>query len=198
MASPRVMRLFTTQLDSPDLQDLIRNLTENTTNQIRAILEFARSDVLVFLKGYTNVYRPPRYPRKWKLDRESRRVKVASGDRQDWRPAHPGGWADVDETMKNAYGGSLAWVEGSWELTIENRDPDAVFVEAMDGYFVIQGIMEPRGPVARSIRRAIRVLGLDKTWKVQGATGILPQQVGYSISPKSGKPVPQPDVSPWR
>lgn len=197
MASPRAMRLFTAQIDSPDLQDLIKELDTNTTNQVRAILEFARSDILVFLRSYTNVYRPPRYERKWRLDREQRRVRVASGDRQDWRPAHPGGWADVEEDLKKAYFAGVLWKDGAWQLIVGNRDPDAVYVEAMEGYFVVQGIMEPKGPVARSIRNALKALKLTN-WKVEGLDVPATGTTGLLLSPRSGKPVPAPDLSPWR
>lgn len=188
------MRLFKAQVDEPELQDLIREISNSTTDQIRAVLEFARTDVLVFLKSYTNVYRPPRYERKFRLDAASRRVAVVPGE--GMRPAHPGGWADVEFDLRDNYYSQLNWVNGGWQLLVGNRSEHAIFVEAMDGYFVVSGIMEARGPVMRSIRNAIKALGL-KDWEVKTGLGPLNEPASL-VSPKSGKSVPAPDLSPWR
>lgn len=195
MATPSGVKLFAAQVEEPDLLDMIKNISTNSQDQVRAVLEFARTDLLVFLKSYTNVYRPPRYQRKFRLNDQSRRIAVDPGDRQDWRPAHPGGWADVENTLRDNYYVQLNWVGNAWQLLAGNRAPEAVFVEAMDGYFVVSGVMEPRGPVGRSIAKAVKALGI-KNWKITGGAGPL-NEPGLLISPKSGQPI-SPDLSPWR
>lgn len=169
LKSPKNMRLFEATVDNPDVVEMIASIEANSTDTIRAVLEFVRKDVLYFLKSYTNVERPPTgYQRKFTLDKESRRIKVPKSDRTGWRPAHPGGWADISEDLKKKYFTDVQFVEGAWRLTIGNKSDHAVFVEARDGFFVVHGVLEPGGPVARSILRAIKALGLN--WKVVGSS----------------------------
>jgi hypothetical protein len=182
----RAMRLFTAQTDEPDLQDLIRNVSTTATDQIYAVLRFARSDLLAFLRSYTNVYRPPRYQHKFRLDAAQRRVAVEPGDRSEFRPAHPGGWADVSYDLMRQYYTQLTWEDGGWKLVVGNRSEHAIYVEAMDGFFVVHGILQKNGPVARSIRRAIKALGF-KNWVVTSIADQPDDNPGLNINPKSGQ-----------
>lgn len=203
--SPRVragMRLFTTSVESPDLQGMIKDLEVSATDTTKAVLEFVRKDVYHFLRSYTNVVKPPRYQRKWTLDANQRRIKVPRSDRTGWRPVHPGHWADVSYDLKKKYFTDLRFEDGGWRLYVGNRSDHAVYVEAMDGYFVVHGVLDPNGPVARSIRKALRVLGVD--WKVTGALAATQEgpTVGpwaanerasvtsFKVSPRRGKAAP--------
>lgn len=192
--SPRGMRLFQASTESPDLTDMMKTIEGTSTDRIRDILEFVRKDVLYYLKSYTDVSRPPRYQRKFILDENQRRVKLSSADKTGWRPAHPGGWADVTDDLRKKYYTTVEWVDGGWRLTVGNSSEHAAYVEAMDGLFVVHGVMEPGGPVAKSIKKAIAVLGL-KGWKVTGAGYVMAEgagiEGGLNIGPRSGS-VPDP------
>lgn len=192
--TPRVMRLFEAQTDNPDLQEMIKSMELQTTDEIRAVLEFVRKDVLYFLKGYTNIERPPRYQRKFTYDQNLRRIQVPKSDRSGWRPAHPGGWADVSEDLKKKYKTNLEFTENSWKLTISNDSDHAAYVEAMDGFFVVHGVLEPNGPVAKSIRRALTALGVK--WVLRAGDFGMGEGVATSLhaTPRSGKAGPPSEM----
>lgn len=194
--SPKAMRLFEGSVESPDLRDLIANLEANTTDTVHAVLEFVRKDVLYFLKSYTDVQRPPRYQRKFVLKEGLYRVKVPNSDRTGWRPAHPGGWADISGDLKKRYYTDLQLVNGAWRLAVGNRSEHAAYVEAMDGFFVVSGVLEPGGPVARSIRRALTALGVS--WRIVPGGRSMADSTGseasLGVTPQSGV-APPPTVN---
>lgn len=183
------MRLFTATVDDTEVLDLIQNISNNTTDQVYTILIFVRSDILAFLRSYTNVMRPPRYQRKFILDKNQARVRVDPADITGWRPAHPGGWADVEFDLRDRYYARVDWAGDGWRLIVGNRSDHAVWVEARDGMFVVEGIMEPGGPVSQSIAKAMKALGLN--WKIVGPGGsaINMLQDVLQVNPRSGKPM---------
>lgn len=191
--TPGSMRLFRATVDSPDVQDMIKNLEYSTTDTVRAVLEFVRKDVLYFLKSYTNVQQPPRYQRKFSYDKDLKRFKVPKSDRTGWRPAHPGGWADVSQDLMKKYKTDVVWEGGAWKLIISNSSAHAAYVEAKHGYFVVHGVLEPRGPVAKSIAKALKALGVD--WKFTSGGFEMGNATGsaatLNMSPRSGN-VPEP------
>lgn len=191
--TPKNMRLFGASVDSPDLREMIAAISTVTTDQVHAVLEFVRKDVLYFLKSYTDVLVPPvGYQRKFGFDANLKRVAVPSTDRTGWRPAHPGGWGDVTGDLKAKYKTDLQFVDNAWQLTIRNDSEHAVYVEAMHGMFVVHGVLEPNGPVATSIKRALSALNVP--WKVQGSA-ITSNSATLDIGPRSGTaPAPSGDV----
>lgn len=186
--TPSGMRLFQASTGSTDLMDMLKQVEAGTTDNVRMVLELVRKDVLYFLKSYTDVQRPPRYQRKFTYDATLRRVKVSNADRTGWRPAHPGGWADVSLDLKAKYYTEVTWEQNGWRLTIGNRSEHAVYVEARDGYFVVHGVLEPNGPVARAIRKAIKELGVQWKFTSGGLTGgPAGLATALDISPKTGQ-----------
>lgn len=183
------MRLFEASVESPDLRDMIKNIGGTTTDQVKAVLEFVRKDVLYFLKSYTDVLVPPvGYQRKFTFDATLRRIKVPSTDRTGWRPAHPGGWGDVTLDLKAKYYTDLQFVGNSWQLTIGNKSDHAAFVEARDGLFVVHGVLDKNGPVEKSIRKALIALGVP--WRY--SSGVLGgSAVSANFSPTRGSAPPQ-------
>lgn len=177
MTSPRVMRLFESQLENADVRDFIKSIEAETSEVVQMILQAVGQDVVQFLRSYTNLRRPPRYERKFMLDKDSVRRPV-TGDQS--RPAHPGGWADVTNELAKGYRYKVELVGSDWRLWITNITGHAVYVEAMDGYFVVSGALADGGPVDRALRLAIKRLAPD--WQVHLATG---DEV--FVSPKSGK-----------
>lgn len=178
--TPKAMRLFEASVASPDLTDMIKNLEVSITDQVHAVLEFVRKDELYFLKSYTDVEKPPRYQKRWTLQNDLVRVQVPSSDRTGWRPAHPGGWADVSDDLRKKYYTRLDFVNNGWRLTIGNNSEHAVYVEAMDGYFVVHGVLEPNGPVARSIKKATLELGIK--WKFTAGGKSMADNLGTETS----------------
>jgi len=158
-AGPPGMRLFRSQLESPDLRQFIKNIEQSTDQTVQDILEFVRVDMLRYLKDYTDVMRPPDF-----------RVSYYGGDPKAPRPAHPGGWANISKELMKGYKAEVTRnAVGNHVLTIRNDSPAAVFVEAKEGFFVVTGIMEPGGPVDWSLRRAIKRLAPG--WKVTAPGG---------------------------
>lgn len=182
------MKLFDATVGDQDVLDLIQNISDNTTDQVYTILMFVRSDILTFLRSYTNVMNPPRYQRKFVL-KDSVRLRVAANDLTGYRPAHPGGWSDVTYDLRDRYYARVEWAGDGWQLIIGNRSAHAVYVEARDGLFVVEGVLGPRGPVSQSIAKALKALGLD--WKIVGPGGsaINMLQDVLQVNPKSGKPM---------
>lgn len=108
------------------------------------------------------------------------------------RRAHPGGWADVTGQLAASYyfavtvgSRRLVWTEpvapgttnnppkrggiprtlppGRLSLVLGNLADHAVYVEAMDGYYVLTGVTEEAGPIESALRRAALEVGAEIT-----------------------------------
>lgn len=156
------MGLFRSQIStSVDLRQLIKQIEESTIDRMETILTLMKSDILAYLRSYTNVMKPPRdYVTKFMLDPNSVRVRRPRADKTGWRPAHPGGWADVTENLMQSYYTVLERIDGGWKFTVGNKSGHARYVEGRDGMFVVTGILNPGGPVDKAIRLAFKRLGM--------------------------------------
>jgi hypothetical protein len=151
---------------------MIRNIEETTHQRIETILTLIKSDVINYLRGYTNLLKPPReYEAKYMITKEGVRVKKPV-THEGWRPMHPGGWADVTFDLMKQYYTQLDEIPGGWKLTIGNRSEHARYVEGRDGMFVVTGVMAPNGPVDRAIRLAFKRLAKGAT-VINGNTGAI-------------------------
>jgi hypothetical protein len=114
-----------------------RILSDRTVYEPLLALELALDlvghEVVTYLKSYTAELRPP-----------------ASGQGSS-RAAHPGHWADITGDLRNKYGYKVERTSSGVGLAIFNKSDHAVYVEAMDGYFVITGVNE-------EIMRRLRVV----------------------------------------
>lgn len=168
LPGPRNTRLFRTSFEaSPDMRHMVRDIQMDTDELIGVVFEEVRRDLLRFVKGYTNVSRPGDYRAQFgPLFRGKKgpdRNKVEWKDFVNWwkipRPAHPGGWADITEELKNSYVATVTRLgPADYVLSLDNTAPHAKFVEAKDGFFVVEGVFTPGGYVEHSIRKTFDFL----------------------------------------
>ncbi|GAB5520337.1 MAG: hypothetical protein RhofKO_25880 [Rhodothermales bacterium] len=64
------------------------------------------------------------------------------------RPAHVGGWANVSGDLESSYAYQVLVQNGRATLRLTNTSGHAIYVEAMEGYFVLQGIADSAGDPA--------------------------------------------------
>jgi hypothetical protein len=104
------------------------------------VMHMVGEETIAYLRSYTSQRVPP----------------VRAGEA--WRRAHPGGWSDVTSNLVNAYGFTVEAQPGQVRLTFYNTMEYAAMVEARDGFFVLQGITDPGGPVDKALREALRAI----------------------------------------
>lgn len=155
------LSLFHTQLEGPDMQDFMKSIEQSMDDWTKEILWLVVLDVVTYLKSYTSKRNPPRYRRKWMLGPNLERVKVTKKNVSSIspdRPAHPGGWSDVEGDLRDQYYGRVEPAEGGgFRAIIGNRSGHAAYVEAKDGYFVVTGVFAPNGPVFKALRKYMRL-----------------------------------------
>jgi len=165
------------------MQDFMSSIEQTMDGWIVEILNLVMLDAVTYLKSYTSKRNPPRYRRKFML-KDSVRVKVTKknvGSISPDRPAHPGGWSDVEGDMRDAYYGRVEKGEnGGWRLVIGNRDHAAAFVEAMQGLFVVTGVFDKGGPVTRALVKYLRMYA-PGTKIAQGFQGVETNAKGTGI-----------------
>jgi hypothetical protein len=133
---------------------MTRDIQLDTGDLILEVLETARRDLIVFLRSYTNVLRPPDF-------RVSYYFGLVEGlpAAKAPRRAHPGGWADISHELKKGYKSEIIQHgPADYELSLENTAPHAAFVEAKAGFWVVSGVFTPGGKVERSITWAFNFL----------------------------------------
>lgn len=75
------------------------------------------------------------------------------------RRAHPGGWADVRGTLALSYDYKVVATERGANLILINTAGYAVYLELMDGFYVLSGVHEPGGPVDTILREHAEKIG---------------------------------------
>lgn len=152
------LSLFTTQLDDPDMTDFMSSIQITMDEWIHEILQLVAVDVKVYLTSYTSKMNPPRYRRKFTLVNDVRHkvTQKTIGSISPDRPAHPGGWSDVEGDLRDSYYARVEKADTGWRLVIGNRSGHAAYVEAMDGLFVVTGIFAENGPVWKAINKYIK------------------------------------------
>lgn len=151
------LSLFKTQLADPDMGDFMKNIQQSMDDWIHEILQLVAVDVKTYLISYTSKVNPPRYKRKYTLVDDVRTKVTQKMGINAGRPAHPGGWSDVEEDLRDSYYARVEAGSSGWKLVVGNRSGHAAYVEAMDGLFVVTGIFEPNGPVWRAINKYLRI-----------------------------------------
>lgn len=116
--------------------------------KLMRVAELVGVETVKYLKSYTAGLQPPETP---------------GGSP---RPKHVGGWSDITRSLVDAYGYRVKDLEDLILLSVFNADDEAIFVELMEGYFVLHGVMDPGGPVDLALRRAVAEVAPD--WIVRG------------------------------
>jgi hypothetical protein len=99
------------------------------------VLDAVGRETVEWLRSYTNRWKP--------------------GPGGTRRRQHPGNWADITHDLERSYKYRTQCDREGATLHIWNDSGHAVHVDAMDGYFVVRGIMDREGPVARALVRVI-------------------------------------------
>lgn len=99
------------------------------------------NETVAFLRSLTDQMRPP--------------ARAGEGPRR----AHPGGWADVRGTLAASYSYKVEPTDFGARLTLINTAEYAVYLELMDGYYVLSGVGEPGGPVEQILRENAEKIG---------------------------------------
>lgn len=102
---------------------------------------FVGNETIAFLRSLTDTMRPP--------------ARAGEGMRR----AHPGGWADVRGTLAASYSYKVEPTDFGARLTLINTAEYAVYLELMDGYYVLSGVGEPGGPIEKILRANAEKLG---------------------------------------
>lgn len=168
LPGPRSMRLFKSSFDqNPDMRSPWRDVEMDTGELIREVLAEVRRNMIQFLRGYTNVARPGDYRAQFGPLFAGRpapdRNKVEWSAFANWwnkpRAAHPGGWADITTDLMAKYKSEVIQNgPADFVLTLDNTSEHAPYVEAMAGFFVVEGVFEPGGYVQRSIEKAFNYM----------------------------------------
>jgi hypothetical protein len=152
---------FTSTLDSTE----VGLWKVNTWDTMERIMYIIGSEVVAYLKSYTDETRPPVARGASALSRlqnrkdEHRMARGGAGPRffaeGGARPAHPGGWGDITHDLMAKYDYKVTRTPEGISLAIFNTSDHAVYVEAMDGFYVVRGVMDEDGPVIAALRRII-------------------------------------------
>lgn len=99
------------------------------------------NETVAYLRSLTDDMRPP--------------ARNGEGPRR----AHPGGWADVRGTLAASYSYKVDPTEHGARLTLVNTAEYAIYLELMDGFYVLSGVGEPGGPIEMILKEKAESLG---------------------------------------
>lgn len=97
------------------------------------------------------------------------------------RPAHPGGWSDITNSLVHSYDSEVVKREDGWEGAIVNTDPDARYLEGKDGLYVVSGVELPGGPLHEAVEEALKQVHAGKSVD----TGKLADELLGNVTPAS-------------
>lgn len=123
--------------EKPDVLAAVRALQMSEMEKLALIMERVGYETIAYLRSLTNEMRPP--------------ARVGGNSRR----AHPGHWADVTSQLANSYTFEVESSDTEVRLILRNDAEHAIYVEAMDGFFVLSGVADPNGPVEQALRRIV-------------------------------------------
>lgn len=128
-----------------EVRQAVRDLERPLFAKLRVLLRRVGQRTVRYLRSYTGEYRP------------------AAQEGDPTRPEHPGGWADITGRLRKGYRQSVRQYRARGEivLALKNDVWYAHILEVRDGFWVLQGVAEPGGPVEVAIRDAIAELAPD-------------------------------------
>lgn len=165
--------MFRTRIASVRVQADMATWQMTRLDFLEIVLDQVGTDVVAWLRSYTNEWRPPASARgssvlhrvrDKKGGRSVRMVRAPGSGSQGKRRAHPGHWADITGDLKAKYGYRVKRTRNSVRLEIFNESEHAVYVEAMDGFFVVKGMADAQGPIDQRLRAVLRQIAPN--WKV--------------------------------
>lgn len=168
MTINRNLRFFKSEVSIPDFINAWKAEEIDAHENALLLLTFIGEEVITFLRSYTGNEVPehkskiPRHP----LQEEG---KARPEPYLGTRATHPGGWADVSGDLMRKYKYRVENDGDAWRLSIINNSDHAVYVEAMDGFFVVNGVLDQGGPVHKALIKAMAKI--TPGWYLQGFAG---------------------------
>jgi hypothetical protein len=138
---------FDAYFEKGHLEQWAGELADEMVGQAQALLDLLGAEIIVHLRSLTDRTRPP----------------VRKGEPR--RAAHPGRWADVTGVMANSYAWQVEVDSDGGRVILSNSAEYAIYVDAMDGYFVLRGVTDRGGPVEEILRRVIAQVAPE--WEVR-------------------------------
>ncbi len=148
--------LFKTDLLIPeaDMLAVVRRMHRRLDLKVLFVLDYIGKEVVRFLRDYTTELRP-----------DDPRAVWSTGP----RPAHPGHWADITRDLRKKYAYEVVTVkEGEHLLVLKNQSEHAAYVEAMEGFYVIRGVLARGSPVHKALHQIMLRLDADEVLKYGG------------------------------
>lgn len=128
-------------VDKPGVVEALAASSQAAQDKAEMLLASVGIETIAYLRSFTSESRPP--------------ARKGEGP----RPAHPGHWADVRGQLALSYGYRVERIGTVSRLVLFNDAEHAIYLEHMEGYFVLQGVTDPGGPVVEAVRRAAALLG---------------------------------------
>jgi hypothetical protein len=128
---------FKIEVGSLQQQADFRSLELPFLDALEILLDHVGASVVEYLRSYTNEWRPPE----------------RGGTTR--RRAHPGHWADITHDLEAGYHYKIERNAEGVTLALLNDSGHAIYVEAMDGFYVLKGVTDKGGPVEQAIRTMI-------------------------------------------
>lgn len=135
--------MITGDFELPDMSDFLKGIRGELIGRVGQVAEVAAAATVTFLQSYIDEYQEA----------------LEKGGVP--RPKHPGNWADITYDLRDSYVWFVAPIHDGWEVTIGNISDHAALVEAMAGYYVIDGIFDSGGVYDQCLKAAIDKLAPD-------------------------------------
>lgn len=127
------------QIEDVDWAAEVKKIAADESAVARLVLEAVGADVVAYLKTYMANANPPH-----------KTTPPPPG------PYTPGGWRKITGSLTAGYQPpKVEAISGGWRLTIENTDDTAFIMEARDGFFVVNGILDRNGLVHQRLMDVI-------------------------------------------
>lgn len=121
------------------MPDFLKGIRNELLEKARAVAELAGVVTVKYLQSYTEETRP-------------------ALEHGDIRQAHPGHWGDVTFELMEGFESEVVPTENGWLIRLANTSEHASLVEAMVGYFVLEGVTDPGGPADMALKASIKAL----------------------------------------
>lgn len=132
---------ITATVRTPDFGAAIVELTGRSQKQIEYAAHVIGARVIAHLRSLTDEMRPP--------------ARAGEGMRR----AHPGGWADVRGALSLGYRYEVIPTPTGAKVMFENIMEYAIYLELLDGYYVLSGIGDEGGVVETLLRETAEEFG---------------------------------------
>lgn len=158
---------FKLAIESRAVQQDVQSWGIPVLDMLAIVLDQVGADVVAYLRSYTNEWRPAvgsrgtsalSRVRDRKGGRKAHIVRAPGSGSGGKRRAHPGHWADITGDLMEKYAYKVVREPSGVRLEITNTSGHAIYVEAMDGFFVLKGITDKGGPLDQRLRAVLPLI----------------------------------------